>query len=506
MPHAEPEKMGENAVNGDRIHSHFIDHLTSYPVVSDSITAVKSNRYGAKGFQYADQSYDRLAKPLLPYISKPYNYIAPYVARADSLGDQGLTKFDTTFPIVKKDTKTLKETFYDSACYPMRVVGDAKSHIFDTYGSEYKKCGGDGVVANGKAVVTTSLILTQESIGYLASLLQQKKVQVKDAEPEPESDPEGSESENEHVHENENEPSTQRSRQRRRPNASDSSDDDEPDTYHPTSIDVMVKKMVRLALSSEYARQPIRRTEVSAKVLGEQGVRQFRTVFEAAQKALRERFGMEMTELPGRQKVTIHDRRAAQRVEKPSATNKSWIVTSTLPAAYRKPEILPPTKAPWEGTYTGLYSFVVAVILLNGGSLPEQKLDRYLKRTNADTYTPIDRTDRLIQRLCKDGYIVRLREMDGGEEVIEYMVGPRGKMEVGPQGVAGLVREVYGRQRAIDDAEPTALESEQMKEFELRLARSLGISRPEPREPNENDNAEPERRQTQRREEDDDSD
>jgi hypothetical protein len=71
----------------------------------------------------------------------------------------------------------------------------------------------------------------------------------------------------------------------------------------------MVKKMVRLALASEYARQPIRRTDISAKVLGEQGARQFKAVFEQAQVALREKFGMQMVELPGKEKVTVHQRR-----------------------------------------------------------------------------------------------------------------------------------------------------------------------------------------------------
>lgn len=255
----------------------------------------------------------------------------------------------------------------------------------------------------------------------------------------------------------------------------------------------MVKKMVRLALSSEYSRQVIRRTDVSTKVLGEQGTRQFKMVFEGAQKLLRERFGMQMVELPAKEKVTVSQRRgnivpvieerkretrltvsiAAQKVEKPSSSNKTWILSSILPPAYRVPDILPPTKAPMEGTYTGIYSFIIAVILLNGGVLQESKLERYLKRTNADTYTPIDRTDRLLQRLCKEGYLIRNREMDGGEEVIEYIVGPRGKMEVGERGVAGLVREVYGRTSGGDDM--TVAQREQMEEFESRLSRSLGL-------------------------------
>lgn len=43
-------------------------------------------------------------------------------------------------------------------------------------------------------------------------------------------------------------------------------------------------------------------------VLGQYG-RQFKPVFEAAQKELRDKFGMEMTELPLREKVTISQRR-----------------------------------------------------------------------------------------------------------------------------------------------------------------------------------------------------
>ena len=116
--------------------------------------------------------------------------------------------------------------------------------------------------------------------------------------------------------------------------------------------------------------------------------------------------------------------------------------------------------------------------MLNGGSLPEAKLERYLKRVNADTYTPIDRTDKFLQRLCKDGYLVRVREMDGGEEVIEYFVGPRGKIEVGISGVAGLVGEVYGIDLNNDgrhDDGLTPAERENRDHFEAKLRRSLGL-------------------------------
>ncbi|KAL5001482.1 MAGE family-domain-containing protein [Aspergillus recurvatus] len=490
--------MGENAVNGERAQSQFLEHLTSYPVVSDSISYYKGNKYGAKSLEFADQGYG-IAKPYLTYLSKPYGYVAPYVTRADSLGDKGLQKVDATFPIIKEDTKTLKNTIYDTAYFPLRLVGDAKSHVFSTYGDEYKKCGGDGIVASGKAIITTSLVLSQESLAFISSLLQKKKAQVKDLVNEQTQDEEESAS---------SEPATELNnhRQRRIRASSDERDDDSDDDSNfraPSSIDVMVKKLVRLALSSEYSRLPIRRVDISNKVLGEQGSRQFKAVFDGAQRALAETFGMQLAELPQKEKVTIQQRRAAQKVERPSSTNKSWILTSTLPSKYRKQDILRPTRGPAESSYTGLYTFIIAVILLNGGTLQEQKLDRYLTRMNAEQFTPVDRTDRLLQRLCKEGYLVRNREMDGGDEIIEYMVGPRGKVEVGARGVAGLVREVYGRQAMVENGDITPAEREKIEEFEFRLANSLGFKQSNARttegEQNGDSESAEESRSTQRR-------
>ncbi|KAJ5993005.1 MAGE protein [Penicillium sp. IBT 35674x] len=287
---------------------------------------------------------------------------------------------------------------------------------------------------------------------------------------------------------------------RRQRSRSASEDEDMSDASHnsaraPTSLDALVKKMVRFALASEYARIPIRRADISAKVLGEQGAGMFKTVFAQAQRHLREKFGMEMTELPPREKVTAQQRRespAALKTERPSTSNKSWNLSTTLPLEYRNPSILVPTKAPsisTESTYTALYSFIIAVIKLNGDRLPEQKLERYLARMNLDQYTPIDKTDKLLQRLCKEGYIVRNREVEGGEETIEYLVGQRGKVEVGSSGVAGLVREVYGygpeapgtngntngTGNESDDEGPTAAQREVKRDFEVRLRRTLDM-------------------------------
>ncbi|KAF9885496.1 hypothetical protein FE257_012823 [Aspergillus nanangensis] len=180
MPHAENEKMGEHPVNGEKVYSHFLDHLTSYPIVSDSIVVFKQNKYGAKSLHYADQGFG-YAKPFLPYFEKPYDYVSPYLARVDNFGEQGLTKIDSRFPIVREDTEKLKDTLYDGANYPVRLVGDVRSHVFDLYGSEYTKVGGNGYVTSGKAALSTTLTLSQEVLGYLGSFLYVQKEHLKDA-------------------------------------------------------------------------------------------------------------------------------------------------------------------------------------------------------------------------------------------------------------------------------------------------------------------------------------
>jgi hypothetical protein len=65
---------------------------------------------------------------------------------------------------------------------------------------------------------------------------------------------------------------------------------------------------VRLALFQEQRRMPLRRDDISKKVIGSQrGV--FKVVFDEAQKILRGTFGMELVELPTR--AATHDTVAA---------------------------------------------------------------------------------------------------------------------------------------------------------------------------------------------------
>ena len=197
--------------------------------------------------------------------------------------------------------------------------------------------------------------------------------------------------------------------------------------------------------------------------------RQFKHVFTEAQAQLRAVFGMELTELPVKEKVTISQKRAAQRSGTQGiSTSNAYILTSTLPTRYRKPEILRPSQTPstgGEASYVGLTTFILALIYLSPSqTISESRLEKHLRRMNADNYVLAgEKTEKVLKRMEKENYIVKLRERDGGgEESVEYIIGPRGKVEVGETGVAGLVRGVYGKKDAEAD------------ELERRLVRSLG--------------------------------
>lgn len=147
------------------------------------------------------------------------------------------------------------------------------------------------------------------------------------------------------------------------------------------------------------------------------------------------------------------------------------MLISTLPSEFHDPEILPPSAIPTEGEegkYTGIYSVVVALISLSGGSLNDSKLDRYMKRAHLEDATPVEGYEKpamLFKRMEREGYLVRIKETGpSGEEDISWIQGPRAKVEIGDDGVRGLTKAVYGQ--------PDGAEGE---DLERRIARSLGV-------------------------------
>jgi len=173
MPHATTSNntMGETLTNGDKSHSLFISHLTSYPLVSDSLSFYNSNPYGAKSVNLFNEAYKKFFVPVEPYLKTPYSIIAPYVAKADSIGDKGLTKVDSTFPIVKEDTSSLKEKVISLPFVPYNTAVSTKDYVFKTYSDESAKVGGSGVIPFTKSVISTEIKIGSDAFEYVKSFV-----------------------------------------------------------------------------------------------------------------------------------------------------------------------------------------------------------------------------------------------------------------------------------------------------------------------------------------------
>ncbi|KAF1963747.1 hypothetical protein CC80DRAFT_397613 [Byssothecium circinans] len=162
--------------NGEKAHSKVLSHLSTYPVLNDTYSAYKSHPYGQKTLSLAHQTYARFIAPLHPYLQTPYSYLSPYLSRADELGDNGLSKVDTRFPIVKEDTSKLKETVRGYVGVPLQLVGQGKEYVLGTWNDEYNKTRGqNGVVKSVKALVSTELKIGIDGYHLALEYLQRGK-------------------------------------------------------------------------------------------------------------------------------------------------------------------------------------------------------------------------------------------------------------------------------------------------------------------------------------------
>ena len=148
-------------------------------MVSDTIQGYKSNPYGQKSIEIAITVYDKFGKPVVFYLQGPYGYVAPYVVKADQFADQGLTKVEETFPIIKEDTEKVKTAALEYALLPIKLAGQGKDYVFATYDDEYKKTGGEGLFTAAKAVISTELKLTADLLQAVAGFLGPKKEAAK---------------------------------------------------------------------------------------------------------------------------------------------------------------------------------------------------------------------------------------------------------------------------------------------------------------------------------------
>ncbi|KAI1179568.1 hypothetical protein F4777DRAFT_435972 [Nemania sp. FL0916] len=157
-----------------------LSHITGYPVVTDGIAYFKSNPYGQRSIELGDSAYQTFAKPVLPYLDRPYQYVSPYFKKADTMGDDALTKIDERIPALKKPTEELVSDGKAIIFFPVRKGLETKGYVVDVYNSEYKKVGGDGLVTSGKALISTGLVVTSVALTWVGDILRASKVHTKE--------------------------------------------------------------------------------------------------------------------------------------------------------------------------------------------------------------------------------------------------------------------------------------------------------------------------------------
>ncbi|KAH6610284.1 perilipin mpl1 [Trichoderma cornu-damae] len=171
-------------VNGEvsgHVQSAFLQHLLSFPLVNDGVHTVTSNEYAQKSFKLGDSAFRTLAAPVLPYFAKPYGYVSPYFQKADSFGDKTLDRLEERFPIVKKPTGDIYNETRGLILIPYQKGLEGKEHVFNIYAAELKKLEQEGVVAQGKAVVSTAIVVSNETLAWLSTLVAVKKADASEA-------------------------------------------------------------------------------------------------------------------------------------------------------------------------------------------------------------------------------------------------------------------------------------------------------------------------------------
>ncbi|PFH56918.1 hypothetical protein XA68_15758 [Ophiocordyceps unilateralis] len=176
--------MAVSQVNGDvsgaARHSAFLQHLLNYPLINDGICSFKSNQLAQRSLRLGDSAYQTFALPVIPYFKGPYQYLSPYVRKADALGDETLSRIDERFPAVKKPTSEIYENTRDFLLIPFNKSIEGRDHLFHVYDTEVKKTrpNQQGFVAQGMAAVNTALVVSNETLSWLSSFLSAKKAEA----------------------------------------------------------------------------------------------------------------------------------------------------------------------------------------------------------------------------------------------------------------------------------------------------------------------------------------
>ncbi|KAG4300768.1 hypothetical protein PCANB_002873 [Pneumocystis canis] len=225
-------------------------------------------------------------------------------------------------------------------------------------------------------------------------------------------------------------------------------------TIKDEDLNLMVKNFIRLILALEHTRTPIKKEDIAKKVLLPSHSRSFAIVFKKTQEKLRNIFGMELVELPCKNRYkhmsTFQLRRNnnSQTQTSSSATqsNKSWILCSILDPKYSNLIFETPTIK--ESVFSGIVMIILSFIVMNNGIISEELLKKHLSHLQIDNNIPNGDLDKTLKEMVKKGYIERIEEdttsMSEKEKSYAYFLGQRGKTEIDSQRLATFIEKIHG--------------------------------------------------------------
>lgn len=180
----EKQQYEQNTEAGTQIpFTKVINHLKTFPVVSDSLSAVQQHPLGQRSISITNTAYDKFLKPFTPYFVKVNEYASPYVSKADEFADQGLGKVEATFPILKEPTENVKIKVTEQLQSPKKIAGnlygtglslanEKKDYVSRVYRDEL--AGNNGYIPAAKAGITTSFVIATDGFQWVVDTLSKK--------------------------------------------------------------------------------------------------------------------------------------------------------------------------------------------------------------------------------------------------------------------------------------------------------------------------------------------
>ncbi|KAG5519350.1 hypothetical protein PMAC_001975 [Pneumocystis sp. 'macacae'] len=219
-------------------------------------------------------------------------------------------------------------------------------------------------------------------------------------------------------------------------------------------LNLMVKNFVRLALALEHTRTPIKREDITKKILLPSHLRSFALVFEKTQEKLRNVFGMELVELPYKNRnkymsaSKLHKSKSSH-IKNPSSIvqpNKSWILCSVLDPKYS--ELVSQVPTIKEGAFSGIIMIILSIVIMNSGVISEELLTKYLLHLQINNDTPIGNIDKILKEMIKKGYLDKIKDdfvsTNNKEKGCIYFLGPRGKTEIDSKRLTTFIEKIQG--------------------------------------------------------------